>query len=273
MKARDPGWKAHTRHESLDLRRAWERNAASFIAWARKPGFDSYWRFHRDQFFEIVPEPGRLTIDVGCGEGRLARDLAARGHRVVGLDASPTMIEHAREASPNLPWLVADAAALPLHDARCDLVIAFMSLQDVDDLGGAVAEAGRVLERGGRFCLAIVHPINSAGHFEDTEDDSPFIIPRSYLDPFFYEDVVERDGLTTTFASIHRPLEAYVGALASAGFTVELIREHAVPADDAGTRRWQRIPMFLHVRAIRTTSGSRAAPTSGTGSAAGTSVG
>lgn len=256
MKARDPAWKTHTRHESLNLRKAWERNAESFIAWARKPGFDSYWRFHRDQFFEIVPAPGGLTLDIGCGEGRVARDLTDRGHHVVGIDASPTMIEHAKGANPDLPLLVADAAALPLSDACSDLAIAFMSFQDVDDLERAVAEAARVLGAGGRFCLAIVHPINSAGHFEDIEDESPFIIPTSYLDPYFYEDVLEREGVSTTFASIHRPLEAYAKALADAGFVIEAIREHAVP-DGAGIarpndRRWQRIPMFLHVRAIRT---------------------
>ncbi|MGH2726961.1 MAG: class I SAM-dependent methyltransferase [Actinomycetota bacterium] len=256
MKARDPAWRTHTRHESLDLRRAWERNAASFIAWARKPGLDSYWRFHRDQFFDIVPGPGRLTVDIGCGEGRVAQDLTGRGHRVVGVDASATMIAHAKEANPDVQLLVADAAALPLGDSCSDLAIAFMSLQDVDDLERAVRETARVLDPGGRFCLAIVHPINSAGHFEDTEDESPFIIPTSYLDPYFYEDVLEREGVSTTFASIHRPLETYVRALADAGFLIELLREPAMP-DGAGStrpndRRWQRIPMFLHVRAVRT---------------------
>ncbi|HSP71047.1 MAG TPA: class I SAM-dependent methyltransferase [Gaiellaceae bacterium] len=116
-----------------DLRGSWEANAADFIAWARAPGHDSYWRFHRDQFLELVPAPGRLTVDLGCGEGRLSRDLKALRHRVVGVDASGTMVAAAREADPEIEVHCADAAALPLADGCADLVVAFMSLQDVDD--------------------------------------------------------------------------------------------------------------------------------------------
>ena len=148
-----------------DLASAWEESAAAWIAWARAPGHDSYWRFHRDAFLELVPPPGRLTLDLGCGEGRLARDLKAAGYRLVGVDASPTLVAAAREADPDFDARVADAAALPFADGELDLVVAFMSLQDVDDLDGVVAECARVLEPGGRLCLAIVHPLNSAGTF------------------------------------------------------------------------------------------------------------
>src|SRR5262249_18057390 len=68
------------------LRQAWERHAEDWIRWAREPGHDSYWLFHRDRFLELVPPPGNLTLDLGCGEGRLSRDLAARGHRILGID-------------------------------------------------------------------------------------------------------------------------------------------------------------------------------------------
>jgi hypothetical protein len=44
--------------ESADLAAAWEQHAPEFIAWARKPDHDSYWRFHRDQFLELLPPPG-----------------------------------------------------------------------------------------------------------------------------------------------------------------------------------------------------------------------
>jgi Methyltransferase domain len=67
---------------------SFEWQAGDWLAWARTPGHDSYW-YLRDAFFEeILPAPGRLTLEVGCGEGRVARDLAAHGHRVVALDAS-----------------------------------------------------------------------------------------------------------------------------------------------------------------------------------------
>ena len=216
---------------------------------------DSYWRFHRDQFLEIVPAPGRLTLDVGCGEGRLSRDLKALGHTVVAVDASPTMVENARQADPTIEVHLGDAGALPLADSAADLGIAFMSLQDIDDMAGAIREAGRVLEQGGRLCVAIVHPLNSAGAFAGEEPDSPFVISGSYLEQFRYTDELERDGLAVTMTSEHRPLEAYFEALAAAGFVVERLREPAVPDEAVGRprqRRWQRLPLFLHVRAVRT---------------------
>src|ERR1700736_3735849 len=79
-------------HTGLVLRDAWDRHAGEWISWAPAPGHDSYWRFHREAFLQLVPPPGRLTLDIGCGEGRLARDLSRLGHQVVGIDASPAMV-------------------------------------------------------------------------------------------------------------------------------------------------------------------------------------
>jgi SAM-dependent methyltransferase len=143
---------------------------------------------------------------------------------------------------------VADAAALPLADEAVDLVVAFMSLQDMTDMAGAVREAARVLVPGGRLCIAIVHPINSAGEFDTRADDSPFVVRGSYLDESNYVDEVSRGGFEMTFASRHRPLEAYAAALADAGFVIEVIRE---PKTRGLTRRWERIPLFMYVRAAK----------------------
>ncbi|MBO0766045.1 MAG: class I SAM-dependent methyltransferase [Hyphomicrobiaceae bacterium] len=238
----------------MDLSERWEAQAAAWIAWARAPGHDSYWRFHRDQFLRIVPPPGRRTVDIGCGEARLTRHLQALGHTVVGIDASRSLVAAARAADPAMDIRLANAAALPLDDASVDLAIAFMSLQDVDDMPGAVREAGRVLEPGGRFCVAIVHPINSAGRFETQAPDAPFVIKGDYLRGFDYADTIERDGLSMTFHSRHRPLESFFFALEEAGLMVEALREPQVPDQAINmdlSRRWQRLPLFLHLRAHR----------------------
>jgi SAM-dependent methyltransferase len=243
-----------TQLKSAKLATAWEEHAPEFIAWARRPGFDSYWRFHRDQFFELLPAPGRRTLDLGCGEGRVSRDLQELGHSMAAVDASPTMVAAARETDPELDVQVADAASLPFVDDAFDLVVAFMSFQDIDDLEGAVREAARVLEPDGRLCLAVVHPLASVGAFEGDDSASPFVIRGSYLDRSYYEDHIVREGLEMTFVSEHRPLHAYVDALAEAGLLVERLRETDVP-DAAITqprsRRWQRLPLFLHIRALK----------------------
>ncbi len=239
---------------SADLRTAWEEHAREWIAWARTVGHDSYWRFHREQFLELVPAPRSRTLDLGCGEGRLARDLSALGHGVVAVDASPTLIDAAREADSEGTYVLADAAALPFADGEVDCVVTFMSLQDVDDLAGAVAESARVLVDGGRLAIAIVHPLNSAGGFRGSEPNSPFVIDGSYLGRARYAERVARDHLEMTFFTEHRPLESYVAALADAGFLIERIREPAIPDDAFGSElslRWRRIPLFLHLRAIK----------------------
>jgi SAM-dependent methyltransferase len=237
-----------------ELSRAWDEEAANWIAWARKPGHDSYWVFHRDAFLELVPEPTGRTLDLGCGEGRLSRDLTALGHDVVGVDASPTMLAAAREAAPGLEMHQADAAALPFEDASFGLVVAFMSLQDVENLDGAIRECARVLRPNGRLCIAIVHPVNSAGTWERDDAESPLVIARSYLGTFEYAETFSRDGLEMTFASVHRPLEAFTEALAGSGFVIERLREPALPEHairNERSARWRRIPLFLHIRAVK----------------------
>jgi 2-polyprenyl-3-methyl-5-hydroxy-6-metoxy-1,4-benzoquinol methylase len=64
----------------MSLRDAWETQASDWVRWARSPELDdAFWRFHLPEFVRFVPAPGRLTVDVGCGEGRLGRVLARSG--------------------------------------------------------------------------------------------------------------------------------------------------------------------------------------------------
>jgi SAM-dependent methyltransferase len=231
----------------VTLRDAWEAEAENWAAWASRPHHDSYHKFHRDVFLQLLPPPGRRTLDMGCGEGRLTRDLKARGHRVVGVDAAPSMVRHARERDPEGEYHLASADELPFDTAAFDLVIAFMSLQDMDDADGAAREAWRVLEPAGRFCVALVHPINSGGSFEGDEEDAPFVLRESYFERRRYVDRLERDGLEMTFTSDHRPLEGWLRPLADAGFLVDRVREVSAPESP----RWGRIPLFLHVRAVK----------------------
>jgi SAM-dependent methyltransferase len=236
---------------AVSLRDAWEQAAPEWITWARTPGHDSYWRFHRDALFELIPAPGELTIDIGCGEGRVSRDLAALGHRVVGLDGSMAMARAAAQhPGSDGPVVIGDAARLPFRDECADLAVAFMSLQDVDGFETAIAEAARLLGPGGVFVMAIVHPINSVGRFDETEDGEAtrFVVTDSWYDRQLTVDRCGQDGLEMTFHSEHRPLMAYTEALYDAGFLIERLRE---PTERDPETKWYRMPMFLHIRAIK----------------------
>jgi SAM-dependent methyltransferase len=235
-------------HQALPLGEGWDLHADQWIAWSRT-GLDSYERFHREAFLPLIPRPGRLTVDVGCGEGRVSRDLQAMGHRVLAIDRSLAM-SRAAATHPADPVhaVVADAAQLPLATGTADCAVAFMSLHDIDHMQAAVREIARILTIGGHLVMAIVHPINSAGQFTDDKADAdrPFVIGGSYLQPERYVDTITRDSLTVTFHSEHRPLQAYTEALADAGFAIQRLRE---PTDPDPAKPWRRVPMFLDVLA------------------------
>jgi len=243
--------------QTLPLGEGWDSHAQEWITWARIPGRDSYDEFHRDAFLPLVPSPGRLTVDIGCGEGRVSRDLQVLGHHVLAADLSLTMSRAAatHPASP-VPAVVADATRLPLATGTADCAVAFMSLHDIDYMPAAVKEIARILDTGGHLVMAIVHPINSAGQFTGDKANAsrPFIIGGSYLQPRRYVDTVPHDGLTVTFYGEHRPLQAYTEALADVGFVIERLRE---PTNPDLAKPWHRIPLFLDILAALQHPGHR----------------
>jgi ubiquinone/menaquinone biosynthesis C-methylase UbiE len=97
------------------------------------------------------------VLDMGCGTGFLALELAALGHHVKGADFSEQMIERARakadERSLEVQFDVADAENLPYPDASFDLVIERHVVWTLPDPTGGLIEWHRVLRPGGRLIL------------------------------------------------------------------------------------------------------------------------
>jgi SAM-dependent methyltransferase len=225
----------------------WDANAGAWIEWTRR-GLDSY-SAHKLAFLPLIPPPGRLTVDVGAGEGRVSRELQAQGHRVLAIDRSLTMSRSAAtHPEEPVPAVVADAVNLPLPDATADCAVAFMCLHDIDNVVSAIAEIGRILTAGGKLVIAIVHPLNSAGSFDQDGAKPPYVIRDAYTKARSYTTTRTRDGLSMTYHGIHRPLQVYTEALADAGLVIERLREHTTDDPDD---KWSRIPLFLHIVASR----------------------
>jgi len=229
----------------------WEAETDNWVTWARTPGFDAYWYF-RDAFFDdIVPPPGARTLEIGCGEGRVSRDLVERGHHVVALDTAVGLVGHAREADAETRYLVAESDSIPLPSATVDLVVAYNVLQVVPDMAATVEECARVLRAGGHLCCCIAHPVTDLGTWSDETDPPRLTIRDAYYSSVRVEDTVEREGMSVTLRGWTHSLEDYTIALHDAGFTVEIIREPK-PTPDTRYRRWTQLPLFMNVRAVRT---------------------
>jgi SAM-dependent methyltransferase len=233
----------------MTLRDAWRAESDNWIRFARTPQHDRYYfLLNLPSFLDLVPAPGRLTVDVGCGEGRLGRALEADGHKVIGLDYSEPAIRALVENGGR--GVVADSARLPLATASIDLATAFMCLQDMDDPAAAIHEIARILTPGGRFCFALLHPFISAGDFTDTKGS--FVISEPYWNARRHEYHSDRDGVELTFWQMHRPLSLYAAALEDAGLAIEALREPR-PEDAEATELGSThlMPVFLHARAFK----------------------
>jgi SAM-dependent methyltransferase len=239
------------------LAEEWEAQAEAWARWTRTPGHDHhYYRYNWPEFLGLVPAPGRATLDLGCGEGRVGLALDGLGHRLVGLDRARPLAELALSTGAYEQVVVGDAASMPFADDTFDLVVAFMSLQDMDDAAGAVREAARVLRPEGRLVAAFVHPFASAHLGREVTQQ------RVYFDVQRTVDEVDRDGIAFTFHQIHRPLHAWLALFFDAGFAIEDLREPRPSEEDArndpALAKTRARPAFLHLRCFRPRDRNRA---------------
>jgi len=100
--------------------------------------------------------PDERIVDIGCGVGRLTRNIAVRARDVRAIDVSPEMIRRARELNAhldNVEWIEGDGTSLAgIDDASADGVVSFVVFQHIPDpqiTYGYLHEIGRVLRPGG----------------------------------------------------------------------------------------------------------------------------
>ena len=107
-------------------------------------------------------------IDVGCGDGWLARFLAGHGAHVTGIEVSPRQLVHARSAAPTADeqYMQGIAEELPVRSRSADIVIFYNSLHhvDADGLAKALREVARVLRHGG--ILYVSEPMAEGAYFD-----------------------------------------------------------------------------------------------------------
>jgi len=183
----------------------------------------------RELLLRHLPSGPQVILDVGGGPGAYACWLAARGHDVHLIDASPLHIEQARQASAQQPdhplasVRLGDARHLDVTDASADAVLLMGPLYHLTERADrlrALREAWRVLRSGGLLFAVGVSRFASLldGLFEGLLDDPAAArIVADDLRSGQHRNPTPRDYFTTSF--FHRP-EELEGEVAEAGFVI-----------------------------------------------------
>ena len=224
-----------------------EERAQGWLAWARTPGHDAYWTY-RDAFFALVPAPGAATLEVGCGEGRVARDLVARGHRVTGLDASPTLLRRRGRGRPRQPLRRGPGRGAALRGRRLRPRRRLQQPHGRRRHAGRGAR-GRARPRAGRAAVRVHHASDAdrepRGTTRTTKRRWSSARPISSGAGWTWRSSATAWSSRSTAGAIRsRPTRA---RSRTPGCSSRPIRE---PADPAGGR-WARVPMFLMWRALK----------------------
>jgi len=220
----------------------------------------------------LGPVLGTRWLDAGCGEGRAARALAARGATVLGVDVAPGLIAAARRRARALPAAVRGRVSFAVAglEARglverggLDGVLASLALMHVARMGPPLRAWARALRPGGRLILVLPHPcfMGPATSWAARLPQVPRGEPA--LEELRVRDYPVAGAQAFRFApsfpaptvNHHRSLETMQDALAGHGFLTRRLREPrptaARAARDPAWEARRRIPFFLVWEAVR----------------------
>lgn len=136
---------------------------AAYDAWFQTPVGRLTDQLEHEAVRALLPQPAGIALDLSCGTGNYALDLAERGWRVVGIDLAPVMLVEARRKAAarhsSACFVAGDAGALPLRDHSIRLVTFILGLEFMPEPLRALREVRRVLRpAGGIAIVALLAP-------------------------------------------------------------------------------------------------------------------
>jgi SAM-dependent methyltransferase len=205
--------------------------------------------------FDLIgPLEGARVIDIACGHGRITRELARRGARVVGVDLAPALVEHAltaEQADPlDIIYILDDAAANDLLLGETfDIAVSNHGLSDIDDLDGVLDNVHRLVRPGGRFVLLILHPCFPGRGSTVAASWAP---GAGYYSEGWWITDAPNSTLRQKVGANHRKLSTYLNALIDRGFAIDALAEPEPPPEwNASTPELDAAPTVLIVRATK----------------------
>lgn len=179
----------------------------------------------------LAPKKGQTILDLACGSGFFAREFAKSGAQVTGIDIAPELIAFAKKEIPNVDFFVASADRIPMVKSKTvDAVTIILSLQNIENMAGVLAECARVLKPHGRLLLVMNHPTFRVPKESGWDWDDEKHIQYRRIEKYLSEARVKiemhpGDDPSIHTWSFHRPLQAYFKALHKAGFAVTKLEE------------------------------------------------
>ncbi len=253
------------------VRDAWEKNAAWWDEYIGAEGNT----FHREliapaQLRVLEVQSGERVLDIACGNGQFAREMARNGGSVLAFDFSATFIERAKqhsekEGTTSIDYRVVDATdeqqLRSLGDHEFDVAVCTMALMDIPTIEPLLATLPSVLRPGGRFVFSVMHPcFNSMGAplLAEEEVHEGELVAKYAVKVVSYLDVPAQRGegivgQPVPHVYFHRPLHELLGSCFEAGFVMDGIEEPAFSPDSKsnqslGWRNYSQIPPVLVVR-------------------------
>lgn len=250
------------------------RNEEGRMQWDKKAEFwdqlhgDLGNRFHRELIGPAVErlldvEPGERVLDIACGNGVLARQLAAIGAVVTAVDFSPELIGRAKARSQHggkaIRYLVADAtdegALAGLGEGKFDAVTSTMALMDMPVIAPLYRAVRRLLKPEGRFVFATSHPAfnsNNPTFLAEMEDVEGVMVLRNYLKISAYNHLLPSKAMgardePTSHYYYHRPFYELLGAAFEAGLVLDGLEEPVFDppeTDDERPLSWYSYPQI-----------------------------
>jgi len=169
------------------------------------------------------------VIDVGTGEGQVARLASGLGAEVTGVDPTQAQLRVAAERAGGPRYVRAAAEHLPFSDASFDAAVACLVFEHLPKHEPPIAEIGRVLEPSGRFVFVLNHPLLQApnsGWVIDHDLDEQYWRVGSYLP---VDVTMEELAPGVVLPFVHRPLSQYVNAMANVGLVIRRMEEPRPP--------------------------------------------
>jgi SAM-dependent methyltransferase len=171
----------------------------------------------------------RRVLDIGCGEGQLARRAAKLGARVIGLDPTTAQIAVARERAGGPQYGLATAEHLPCRAGSFDAVVMCLVIEHLEPFEPSIREMARVLEPGGRCLLLLNHPLlqtPGSGWIDDQILGEQYWRVGPYLRP---DSTIEEVAPGVRLPFMHRPLSRYVHVMGEEGLLIEDMDEPPPP--------------------------------------------